>query len=102
VYVPERRYREVVDALAARASKAVVGSGMDPAAQLGPVNNRPQFDRVAELVADALAHGATAAAGGHPLDGPATRGTSTGPPCWRTPTTACASSTRSSSAQPCR
>jgi acyl-CoA reductase-like NAD-dependent aldehyde dehydrogenase len=69
VYVHERRHAELVEALAARAKAARVGSGFDDV-QLGPISNRPQFDRVSELVADARAHGAVAAAGGHALDRP--------------------------------
>ncbi|MFI6323024.1 aldehyde dehydrogenase family protein [Nonomuraea sp. NPDC050556] len=70
VYVPERLYEPVVEALAAHARAAKVGDGMAEGVQFGPINNRPQFDRVSELVADALAHGARAAAGGRPVDGP--------------------------------
>ena len=70
VYVPERLYDDVVDALAARASAAKVGPGTEEGVQLGPINNKPQFDRVSELVADAISSGATAASGGKPVDGP--------------------------------
>lgn len=70
VYVHERRHAELVEALAARARQARVGSGFDEGVQLGPISNRPQFDRVSELVADAIAHGAVAAAGGQALDRP--------------------------------
>lgn len=70
VYAPAERYDEVVEALAARAAKTVVADGADPAAQLGPIANKPQFERVSELVADALGHGARAAAGGTALEGP--------------------------------
>jgi acyl-CoA reductase-like NAD-dependent aldehyde dehydrogenase len=70
VYVPESLHDQVVDALAARASQAKVGDGMDPATELGPIQNRPQFERVSELVAEALAGGAKAATGGAPVDGP--------------------------------
>jgi acyl-CoA reductase-like NAD-dependent aldehyde dehydrogenase len=70
VYVPERIYDEVVDALAAHAKAAKVGNGADPDTELGPINNRPQFDRVSELVADAMKGGARAAAGGKAIDGP--------------------------------
>jgi acyl-CoA reductase-like NAD-dependent aldehyde dehydrogenase len=70
VYVPESIHDEVVEALAARAAAAKVGDGMDPASELGPIQNRPQFDRVSGLVADALADGATAVTGGGPIDGP--------------------------------
>jgi acyl-CoA reductase-like NAD-dependent aldehyde dehydrogenase len=70
VYVPEAIYDDVVDALAIHARAAKVGDGADPETQLGPINNRPQYDRVSELVADALKGGARAAAGGKPIDGP--------------------------------
>jgi acyl-CoA reductase-like NAD-dependent aldehyde dehydrogenase len=70
VYVPEALYGDVVDALAERARSAKVGNGMDEGVQYGPVNNKPQYERVSELVADALAGGARAAAGGRPIDGP--------------------------------
>ncbi|WP_245664903.1 aldehyde dehydrogenase family protein [Actinoplanes subtropicus] len=69
VYVPRGRYTEVVDALADRARSVEVGDGMRPGVQMGPLANAPQFDRVQELVAEALAGGATAAAGGRRLDG---------------------------------
>ena len=70
VYVPERIYDDVVDALATHARAAKVGDGTDPETQLGPINNRPQYERVSELVADALKGGARAAAGGKPIDSP--------------------------------
>ncbi|MEU1695346.1 aldehyde dehydrogenase family protein, partial [Streptomyces hirsutus] len=46
VYAPVRLYSEVVEALAQRAKTAVVGPGLDPGSQLGPVNNAPQLARV--------------------------------------------------------
>jgi acyl-CoA reductase-like NAD-dependent aldehyde dehydrogenase len=70
LYVPEALHDDVVDALAARAAAAKVGDGMDPDTELGPVQNRPQYERVCELVADALAAGGSAATGGAPIDGP--------------------------------
>jgi acyl-CoA reductase-like NAD-dependent aldehyde dehydrogenase len=70
VYVPERMYDEVVEALASRARAVTVGDGTDAANKLGPINNAPQFERVKELVADALAHGAVAVAGGKAMDRP--------------------------------
>ncbi|MFI6596981.1 aldehyde dehydrogenase family protein [Nonomuraea sp. NPDC050536] len=70
VYVPERLYDDVVEALAVQARAAKVGDGMTEGVQYGPINNKPQFERVSELVADALAGGARAAAGGKPMDGP--------------------------------
>jgi acyl-CoA reductase-like NAD-dependent aldehyde dehydrogenase len=70
VYVPEALYDGVVEGLAAQASTIKVGDGTEPDSKLGPINNAPQFERVKELVADALSHGATAATGGGPIDGP--------------------------------
>jgi acyl-CoA reductase-like NAD-dependent aldehyde dehydrogenase len=70
VYVPEALYDDVVSALATQAKSQKVGDGMEADTQLGPINNRPQFERVSELVADALKGGAKAAAGGKPVDGP--------------------------------
>lgn len=70
IYAPASKYDELVGALAEIAKGVKVGDGAQPGTQLGPVNNRPQFARVAELVADALHGGAVAAAGGAPIDGP--------------------------------
>jgi acyl-CoA reductase-like NAD-dependent aldehyde dehydrogenase len=70
VYVPEALHDDVVDALSARVAAAKVGDGMDPDSDLGPVQNLPQYERVSELVAEALDGGASAATGGAPIDGP--------------------------------
>ena len=70
VYVPEALYDQVVEVLADQAGKIKVGEGTEPDTKLGPINNAPQFQRVQELVNDALAHGATAAVGGKAMDRP--------------------------------
>jgi acyl-CoA reductase-like NAD-dependent aldehyde dehydrogenase len=71
VYVPRARHAALVDALAAEADAATVGSGLDEHVRLGPVGTEPQYKRVRDLVADALRRGARAAAGGgRPVDGP--------------------------------
>jgi acyl-CoA reductase-like NAD-dependent aldehyde dehydrogenase len=70
VYVPEAMYDEVVDALATQAKAIKVGDGADPDSKLGPINNEPQYERVKELVSDALSQGARAASGGHPIERP--------------------------------
>jgi acyl-CoA reductase-like NAD-dependent aldehyde dehydrogenase len=70
VYVPEALYDDVVDALASHASATKVGDGTEPDTKLGPINNAPQFERVKELVADAISGGAKAVTGGHPMDRP--------------------------------
>jgi acyl-CoA reductase-like NAD-dependent aldehyde dehydrogenase len=70
VYVPGSLHGALVDALADRARKAVVGNGAEKGTQLGPITTRPQFERVRELVEDAVAAGARVAAGGGPVEGP--------------------------------
>ena len=69
VYVPEALHDDLVAALAARARKARVGEGSQKGVQIGPIQNRPQYERVRELVDDALAVGATAVAGGKAMEG---------------------------------
>ena len=69
VYVPESLYDDVVEALAEQARSVKVGDGLDEDTQLGPINNRPQLERVSELVADAIAGGARAVVGGAARDG---------------------------------
>ena len=68
VYVPEALYDGVVEGLAAHARAIKVGEGTEDGVKLGPINNEPQFERVKELVADALSHGATAVTGGKAMD----------------------------------
>jgi len=47
-----------------------VGDGTDPESKLGPINNEPQYERVKELVADAISGGARPVTGGHAMDRP--------------------------------
>ena len=70
VYVPEALYDDVVEDLAAQARTIKVGDGTQEGVKLGPINNRPQYERVKELVGDALSRGATAVAGGKAMDRP--------------------------------
>jgi acyl-CoA reductase-like NAD-dependent aldehyde dehydrogenase len=69
VYVPAALHDRVAAALARQAGEVVVGNGLDDEVTMGPVNNRMQFDRVQELVADAASHGGHALVGGEPADG---------------------------------
>lgn len=64
IYVPDALYDETVDAFAAGAAAIELGTGM------GPLSTRPQYDRVTELAAEAVAAGARVAAGGGPADRP--------------------------------
>jgi acyl-CoA reductase-like NAD-dependent aldehyde dehydrogenase len=70
VFVPESMHDDVVDVLAERAGRLRIGPGTRPGVHLGPIQNRMQFERVCGLVADALADGASAAAGGEAAEGP--------------------------------
>jgi acyl-CoA reductase-like NAD-dependent aldehyde dehydrogenase len=70
LYVHEDVYRPILGALSDLARGVKVGDGLQPDTQLGPVNNRPQFERVRQLVDDAKAHGGHVAVGGAPLDRP--------------------------------
>jgi len=67
LYVHESIYQPVLDELAAVAKAVKVGDGMQQDSQLGPLNNKMQFDRVNELVEDAKKHGARFVTGGAPL-----------------------------------
>ncbi|MBX6769421.1 MAG: aldehyde dehydrogenase family protein, partial [Actinomadura rubrobrunea] len=68
VFVPEHMHDDVVAAIAARARSVRVGPGTDPGVQLGPIQNKMQFDRVCGLVREALDAGATAVTGGRPME----------------------------------
>ncbi|MEW2570658.1 aldehyde dehydrogenase family protein [Streptomyces sp. NPDC047070] len=70
VYAPARIHAHVVEALAQRARATVVGPGLDPGTQMGPVNNAAQLARVEDHTAQALADGGRAASGGRRLNRP--------------------------------
>lgn len=69
LYVPEKLEAPIVEALAAVASSVKVGDGLQDGVQLGPVNNKMQFERVNELLADAKREGGRCVTGGAPLPG---------------------------------
>jgi len=69
IYVHERVYDQVCDALAEEARQAKVGSGLDPETQLGPIQNRPQYERVLGLLDDVKRSGARILAGGEVPEG---------------------------------
>jgi acyl-CoA reductase-like NAD-dependent aldehyde dehydrogenase len=64
IYVHERVYGPLCDALAEQARNAKVGDGLDPATQLGPIQNREQYERVIGLLEDTKRSGARILAGG--------------------------------------
>lgn len=67
VYVPEALYAPIVNELAELARALKVGNGLEAGVQIGPLNNKPQFERVKELVDDARANGARIVTGGSPI-----------------------------------
>jgi acyl-CoA reductase-like NAD-dependent aldehyde dehydrogenase len=69
LYVPAARVNAFFDALADRARTVRVGPGTEKSSQLGPIQNAPQHRRVADLVADAVAHGARTVTGEAPDTG---------------------------------
>jgi acyl-CoA reductase-like NAD-dependent aldehyde dehydrogenase len=64
VYVHERVYAPLAQALTDLARTVRLGDGLDPASELGPVSTEPQLRRVEELVADAKAAGGRIRVGG--------------------------------------
>jgi acyl-CoA reductase-like NAD-dependent aldehyde dehydrogenase len=66
VYVHEDQQKALLAELAQLAKSVKVGPGLEEGTQLGPINNKPQYERVIGLVEDALKHGAKALAGGGP------------------------------------
>ena len=67
IYVHEDLYPDLSARLADLARNVKVGDGLDPSSQLGPINNKMQFERVSELVEDARRHGAKVLTGGAQL-----------------------------------
>ncbi|MGO9931082.1 MAG: aldehyde dehydrogenase family protein [Steroidobacteraceae bacterium] len=69
VYAHDSIYDRFCSALATIADGAVVGNGLDPKTEFGPLQNRSQFEKVKSLIADARRKG-TIVAGGQIPDGP--------------------------------
>ncbi len=69
VYVPEVMYDEFCAVLVGLATAAVVGDGMDVGTQVGPVQNRTQFEKLKQLLDETRASG-TIIAGGAALERP--------------------------------
>jgi acyl-CoA reductase-like NAD-dependent aldehyde dehydrogenase len=63
VYVHESIYDAMCAELAALADAAVVGDGLEQGTQLGPLQNKMQYDRVLELIEDSRSHGNIIAGG---------------------------------------
>ncbi|MDX8356428.1 aldehyde dehydrogenase family protein [Sphingopyxis terrae] len=64
MYIHEDIYDRLAAALAERASGARVGDGLEQGSMFGPIQNRQQYERVKDLIADAKANDLTLLAGG--------------------------------------
>jgi len=70
LYVPASKFDEICEAIAAEAATVVVGPGLADGVNAGPVQNKPQLDRVRELTEGAIAAGGEAFFSGKVPDGP--------------------------------
>ncbi len=52
IYAHEKIYDALCDALVAEAKKTKVGDGLDPATELGPIQNKMQYDKVVDIIKD--------------------------------------------------
>ena len=69
VYAPDSIYDELCAELAKLADAAVLGDGLDPDTQFGPLQNKTQFEKVQGYIADGRERGKIIA-GGTRADGP--------------------------------
>jgi len=67
IYVAEALFEPLTAALMKLAQSTVVGDGLDPKTQVGPLNNLMQLERVTSLADDAKRRGARVHAGGERL-----------------------------------
>ena len=63
LYVHESIYDEMCDELATIAKATVIGDGLEQGTQLGPLQNKMQFDKVREMIAEAGRDGKIIAGG---------------------------------------
>ena len=70
IYAHESIYDALCEALRAEAAKANVGNGLDEGTELGPLQNKMQYDKVVDLIEDTKRSGATFLCGGEIPKGP--------------------------------
>lgn len=68
LYIHDSQYDEACALLAEMAQSVKVGDGMNPETELGPIQNKAQFDIVRNLAESARADGGRFLCGGQPLD----------------------------------
>lgn len=64
LYVHDSIYDEFLQAFVDHASEKVVGNGMDPSTDLGPIQNKMQYGKLLDLFADVKAKGYSVPLGG--------------------------------------
>jgi acyl-CoA reductase-like NAD-dependent aldehyde dehydrogenase len=69
LYVPNAMLDDIGERLAALASATVLGDGLEPGTQMGPIQNRMQFDKLQDLMAATQGEG-TVLTGGARLNRP--------------------------------
>ena len=69
LYVHDSIYDAMCDELALLADAAVVGDGLEQGTSIGPLQNKTQFEKVKEILADARLHGKVIAGGEAPAKG---------------------------------
>ena len=67
VYAPRAMYDELCAEMGRLADEMIVGDGLNQGTQMGPLQNRAQFERVRSIIAEAAAEGRIVA-GGEPMD----------------------------------
>jgi geranial dehydrogenase len=70
ILVPDSRYKEIVDAIAASVSSYVVGDPLDRATQIGPLGSAAHRDRVEGYIAQGKSEARLVIGGGRPKDRP--------------------------------
>ncbi|GGZ13984.1 aldehyde dehydrogenase family protein [Novosphingobium colocasiae] len=70
IYVHKDVYEPLRDAIVEYAKTVQVGDGSQQGTQLGPINNRAQYDRVRAIIADSKAQGHDILTGGGDIEGP--------------------------------
>jgi acyl-CoA reductase-like NAD-dependent aldehyde dehydrogenase len=70
IYAHESIYDDLCNALVEEARKAKVGNGLDAGTELGPIQNKMQYDKVVGIIEDTKKSGAKFLAGGEIPAGP--------------------------------
>ena len=70
IYAHESIYDELCAALVAEAKKTKIGNGLEPGTDLGPLQNKMQYDKVVDLINDTKKAGAKFLTGGEIPPGP--------------------------------